>query len=164
MKFSFVILILIINYSVSQEIAIEIDSINLSYIKNYVTIPYKFINKTDKEITFLDKNGFHSLNKCYYIYNSRNEYFTEKDTMTYIEDFLTLKPYEERKRSVTLFIHWPCRSRPAGQLSAIYKSVISNEDNYYYYSLVNGKYEIMYINAWIGTIISKEFTIIDEYK
>jgi len=157
--FIIVIIVSFINIS-SQDITITIDTLKMEHKDHSVTIPYKFKNTTGNDITFLDKKEFISLSRCYYLTTSKYDFYNEKDSSRYIEDFITLKAGEETERSVKFYINWPCRNRPSGNLLASYNSSITNDDNYYYYNSEDSKYEKVYINAWTGTIISKSFYIL----
>jgi hypothetical protein len=144
----------------SQDIQITVDTSNIEYSTNTVKIPYKFTNKTDREIIFLDNKNFISLTKCYKISRTQNYY--ETDTTREVSDFINLKPGEETERIAVIYLYWPCRSMPGGSLSVSYSSVITNEDNFYHYISEEGSMRKVYLNAWTGSILSKEFTVFDK--
>lgn len=142
----------------AQEISVTVDSANISIENYYMTIPYKFKNNSDKEITFLDKQDFFVIDRCYYLSKSENQYYEQHDTMRAIDDFITLKPYEETERKVVLYIHWPCRSAPTRHFSFLYSESLTTEDNYYI--LNNDKHEKVFMYAWTGEIISPLYNIV----
>jgi len=155
-----VLLYIISGYSASQEISITIDTLNIEYGVNSITIPYKLKNLTGSDIVFLDKKEFISLTWCYKISNTKT--FYEYDSSRTADDFITLKPGEEAEQKAVIYLYWPCRSMPKGLVYIYYYADIKNDDNYYNYLSGEGVNEMIHINAWTGEIKSSSFQISDK--